>query len=54
MQHQVRSFDSILKFCERIYGLPAMNARDASADDFMDAFDFTQPPRPYSDFFPPP
>ena len=54
VQHQVRSFDSILKFCERIYGLPAMNARDASADDFMDAFDFTQPPRPYSDFFPPP
>jgi phospholipase C len=53
VQHQVRSFDSILRFCERIYGLPTMNRRDAIADDFLDAFDFTQPPRPYSDFFPP-
>jgi phospholipase C len=53
VQHQVRSFDSIIRFCERIYGLPTMNRRDAIADDFLDAFDFTQPPRPYSDFFPP-
>jgi phospholipase C len=52
VQHQVRSFNSIMRFCERIYGLPPMTARDAQADDFMAAFDFDQPPRPYSDFFP--
>ena len=40
------------KFCEKIFGLPAMTARDGSAslDDLMSAFDFTQAPRPYSEF----
>ena len=50
VQHTVRSFESIIRFTEKVYGLPAMTARDAQADDFMDAFDFEQAPRPYSDF----
>jgi phospholipase C len=54
IQHRVRSFESILRFTERLYGLPAMTARDAQADDFMDAFDFEQEPRPFADFIFPP
>jgi phospholipase C len=54
VQHNVRSFESIVRFTERLYGLPAMTAHDAQADDFMDAFDFEQAPRPYSDFKSPP
>lgn len=38
------SFVSIAKFCESNFGLPAINQRDASADDMSDCFDFTQKP----------
>jgi phospholipase C len=54
VDHTVLELSSIVRFCEEIYGLPTMTARDAAADDFMGAFDFEQPPRPYSDFQPPP
>jgi phospholipase C len=50
VQHQVRDHTSIARFCERTFGLPTMTARDAQADDLMDAFDLEQEPRPYSDF----
>ncbi len=52
VQHERREHASIAKFCERIFGLPAMTARDAdpATDDLMSALDFTQAPRPYSDF----
>jgi phospholipase C len=42
---------SILKFAETDFGLPAMTARDAIAADFTEAFDFAQPPRPFSEFY---
>ena len=54
VQHERREFSSIAKFCERVFNLPAMTARDADpvTDDLMSAFDFGQAPRPYSDFMP--
>lgn len=54
VQNERREHASIAKFCERIFNLPAMTARDGDpqTDDLMSAFDFTQPPRPYSDFVP--
>jgi phospholipase C len=52
IQHEQREHASIAKFCERIFGLPTMTTRDddPATDDLMSAFDFTQAPRPYSDF----
>jgi phospholipase C len=41
---------SLLKFSERVFDIPPMTARDAASADMTDAFDFTQPPRPFSDF----
>jgi phospholipase C len=54
VQHDRREFSSIAKFCERVFNLPAMTARDGdpATDDLMSAFDFAQAPRPYSDFMP--
>jgi phospholipase C len=55
IQHELREHSSIAKFCEQVFSLTAMTARDASAstDDLMSAFDFTQAPRPFSDFVQP-
>ena len=52
VQHDVRSIDSIAAFCEKIFHLPTMTARDATVDDLTSAIDVTQTPRPYSDFVP--
>lgn len=35
---------SLVKFCETTFGLAPLNARDATADDMMDCFDFTRQP----------
>jgi phospholipase C len=37
---------SIVKFCEKTFGLSPLNARDAASDDMSDCFDFIQPPLP--------
>jgi phospholipase C len=52
VQHERREHSSIAKFCERVFNLPAMTARDAdpATDDLMSALDLGQAPRPYSDF----
>lgn len=50
VSHTVREHSSIDKFIETTYGLPAMTARDAAADDLSDTLDLTQSPRPYTDF----
>jgi phospholipase C len=42
----LHSHVSLIRFCETIFGLPTLNARDASADDMSDCFDFTQKPAP--------
>jgi phospholipase C len=41
-----KSHVSLLKFCETVFKLPNLNARDAAADDMLDCFDFTQKPAP--------
>ena len=35
---------SLVKYCETIFGLKPLNARDAAADDMSDCFDYTQQP----------
>src|SRR5207302_2187696 len=40
----LHSHVSLLKFCETLFGLPHLNARDANADDMSDCFDFTRQP----------
>ncbi len=37
---------SLVRFCERTFGLAALNARDAAAGDMSTCFDFTQSPLP--------
>ncbi|HZV01537.1 MAG TPA: alkaline phosphatase family protein [Planctomycetota bacterium] len=50
VDHTTYELSSILKFCERTFGIAPMTARDAAADDMTGAFDFNQAPRPYSEF----
>ncbi len=35
---------SLVTFCETIFGVPPLNARDAASDDMADCFDFAQKP----------
>src|SRR5437762_1474850 len=44
ISHTQHSHVSLVKFCEKTFGLPAINARDKAADDMSDCFDFTQKP----------
>jgi phospholipase C len=54
VDHTTYEFSSVVRFCERMFGLPTMSSRDAAADDMTQgAFDFGQPPRPFSDFHTP-
>jgi phospholipase C len=39
-----RSHVSLLRFCETLFGLPPLGARDRAADDMRDCFDFARPP----------
>ncbi len=44
ISHTQHSHVSLVKFCEKTFGLPAINARDKAADDMSDCFDFSQKP----------
>jgi phospholipase C len=44
----VNDHTSILKFVETRFGLSPLSTRDAAANSFLEAFDFTQPPRPFA------
>ena len=46
VDHTQLDFTSVLKFIENNWGVAALATRDASANDFMSAFDFAQQPRP--------
>ena len=35
---------SVVKFCEKTFGIPPLNARDAASDDMSDCFNFAQAP----------
>jgi phospholipase C len=45
IDHKTASFESWLKLVEERYGVRSLTARDSSAYDMADAFDFTQQPR---------
>ena len=44
ISHTQHSHVSLVKFCEKTFGLPAINARDQASDDMSDCFDFNQKP----------
>jgi len=44
ISNTVHSHVSLLKFCETLFSLPALNDRTANADDMSDCFDFNQQP----------
>jgi phospholipase C len=45
IDHKVYSFESWLKIVEERFAVVPMTARDTSASDMIDAFNFNQPPR---------
>jgi phospholipase C len=45
IDHTLADHTSILKFIEKLYGLPTLTTRDAQANDLLEAFDFSQSPR---------
>ncbi len=42
----LHSHVSLVRFCEDVFGVRAINARDTGADGMTDCFDFTQGPNP--------
>lgn len=46
IDHKTYSFESWLKIVEERFGIAPMTGRDNTANDMIDAFDFTQQPRP--------
>jgi phospholipase C len=42
---QMSDFSSVLRFIEKLHGLPALTARDRQANDLLGTFDFEQAPR---------
>jgi phospholipase C len=44
-------FSSMVKLAETTFGIAPMTTRDAAANDMTNAFDFTQPPRSFSEFY---
>ncbi|TMD20787.1 MAG: hypothetical protein E6I99_13375 [Chloroflexi bacterium] len=44
ISHTQHSHVSLVKFCEKTFGLQPINARDRAADDMSDCFDFRQKP----------
>lgn len=44
VSHVTHDFGSILKFVEKVYGLPSLGYADELADDLSDCFDFAQAP----------
>ena len=47
ISHVTHDFGSILKFTEKVFGLPSLGYADAPADDFSDCFVLTQPPNAF-------
>ncbi|MDQ6663846.1 MAG: hypothetical protein M3Z23_05595, partial [Acidobacteriota bacterium] len=46
VDHKTYSFESWLRIVEERFGVTPMTARDSTAADMIDSFDFTQTPRP--------
>ena len=47
VSHTVHESSGFLSYVEKLFALPNLGARDATADDFSDCFDYTQAPLPY-------
>jgi len=43
---ELNSHVSLVKFCQGVFGLPHLNARDSASNGMADCFDFTQTPLP--------
>jgi phospholipase C len=48
VSHQVSETASLLTFTEKNFGLPNLGARDATASDLSDCFDYSQKPAAYA------
>jgi phospholipase C len=46
ISHQQNSHISIVRFCQKVFGLPPLNQRDAGSNAMSDCFDLTQQPLP--------
>ena len=46
ISHRLTEHASAAKPVETLFGLPSLTARDAAANDLLDALDLSQPPRP--------
>jgi phospholipase C len=46
ISHTNYEFSSFLAFAEKVFNLPSLTDRDASANDMLDSFDFDQSPAP--------
>jgi phospholipase C len=46
IDHTTYEFASILRFIEKLFGVKALSSRDASANDMLNAFDFSQTTTP--------
>jgi phospholipase C len=47
VSHVTHESSGFLRYMEEIFDLPTLGARDATADDFRDCFDYTQTPAPF-------
>lgn len=47
VSHEFNTFASTLRFVEQTFGVPALTSRDANANGFSDAFNFSQTPRKF-------
>ena len=47
VSHTQYEYGSILKFIEQAFSLPSLHSTDERANSLIDAFDFTQKPRPF-------
>lgn len=47
VSHEFNTFSSSLRFIEQTFNLQALTSRDANANGFSDAFDFSQAPRAF-------
>ena len=46
ISHQLNSHVSLVRFCQKVFNLPALNERDGSSNAMSDCVDFTQHPLP--------
>jgi phospholipase C len=50
VSHTPHEFGSILKFTEKIFGLPSLDTTDKRSDDLFDCFDFNKHPTKFQQF----